>query len=59
MLQQGLVQCFTVPNIVILATCVMFEYHVGVTTLEDCRLGWVNLYQNLEIEKYTVCGKLI
>ena len=22
-------------------------------------LGWVNLYQKFEIEKYTVCGKLI
>ena len=22
-------------------------------------LGWVNLYQQFEIEKYTVCGKLI
>ena len=25
----------------------------------NCILGWVNLYQKLEIEKYTVCGKLI
>ena len=24
-----------------------------------CTLGWVNLYQKFEIEKYTVCGKLI
>ena len=24
-----------------------------------CVLGWVNLYQKFEIEKYTVCGKLI
>ena len=24
-----------------------------------CTLGWVNLYQQIEIEKYTVCGKLI
>ena len=24
-----------------------------------CSLGWVNLYQKFEIEKYTVCGKLI
>ena len=22
-------------------------------------VGWVNLYKNFEIEKYTVCGKLI
>ena len=22
-------------------------------------VGWVNLYQQFEIEKYTVCGKLI
>ena len=22
-------------------------------------VGWVNLYQKFEIEKYTVCGKLI
>ena len=22
-------------------------------------LGWVNLYKKFEIEKYTVCGKLI
>ena len=22
-------------------------------------VGWVNLYQKVEIEKYTVCGKLI
>ena len=22
-------------------------------------VGWVNLYQQYEIEKYTVCGKLI
>ena len=26
---------------------------------EGCTLGWVNLYQKFEIEKYTVCGKLI
>ena len=25
----------------------------------DCILGWVNLYKKFEIEKYTVCGKLI
>ena len=25
----------------------------------QCTLGWVNLYQKFEIEKYTVCGKLI
>ena len=24
-----------------------------------CGLGWVNLYQKFEIEKHTVCGKLI
>ena len=24
-----------------------------------CMVGWVNLYQKFEIEKYTVCGKLI
>ena len=24
-----------------------------------CTVGWVNLYQKFEIEKYTVCGKLI
>ena len=24
-----------------------------------CTIGWVNLYQKFEIEKYTVCGKLI
>ena len=24
-----------------------------------CSLGWVNLYKKFEIEKYTVCGKLI
>ena len=24
-----------------------------------CLLGWVNLYQKFEIEKYTLCGKLI
>ena len=24
-----------------------------------CTLGWVNLYQKFEIEKYTVCAKLI
>ena len=24
-----------------------------------CALGWVNLYQKFEIEKYTVCDKLI
>ena len=24
-----------------------------------CLLGWVNLYQKFEIEKYTGCGKLI
>ena len=22
-------------------------------------IGWVNLYQKFEIEKYTICGKLI
>ena len=26
---------------------------------QDCSLGWVNLYKKFEIEKYTVCGKLI
>ena len=25
----------------------------------QCTVGWVNLYQNFEIEKYTFCGKLI
>ena len=25
----------------------------------SCTLGWVNLYQKCEIEKYIVCGKLI
>ena len=25
----------------------------------DCKLFWVNLYQKFEIEKYTVCSKLI
>ena len=35
------------------------------STVFDCMLrmgstvGWVNLYQKFEIEKYTVCGKLI
>ena len=24
-----------------------------------CTVGWVNLYQKFESEKYTVCGKLI
>ena len=24
-----------------------------------CTVGWVNLYQKFEIEKYTNCGKLI
>ena len=24
-----------------------------------CTIGWVNSYQKFEIEKYTVCGKLI
>ena len=24
-----------------------------------CTEGWVNLYKKFEIEKYTVCGKLI
>ena len=23
-----------------------------------CMVGWVDLYQKFEIEKYTVCGKL-
>ena len=25
----------------------------------DCTVGWVNLYQKFDIEKYAVCGKLI
>ena len=29
-------RCMTSYLTVILATCMMFEYHVGVTTLEDC-----------------------
>ena len=41
MLQRGLDHCFAVqwilPNTVILATCVMFEYHIRVKTLEDSR----------------------
>ena len=28
-------------------------------TFTVCTLGWANLYQKFEIEKYTVCGKLI
>ena len=24
-----------------------------------CTVGWVNLYKKFEIEKFTVCGKLI
>ena len=45
MLQRGLAQCtdfavqWIVPIMVILATCVMFDHHVGVTTLEDCTIG--------------------
>ena len=27
--------------------------------LRICAVGWVNLYKKFEIEKYTVCGKLI
>ena len=27
--------------------------------ISPCAIGWVNLYQKFEIEKYTVCGKLI
>ena len=27
--------------------------------LTSCTVGWVNLYHKFEIEKYTVCGKLI
>ena len=27
--------------------------------VEICTVGWVNLYQKFEIEKYMVCGKLI
>ena len=27
--------------------------------LTSCTIGWVNLYHKFEIEKYTVCGKLI
>ena len=26
---------------------------------QHCSEGWVNLFQKFEIEKYTVCGKLI
>ena len=26
---------------------------------KTCTKGWINLYQQFEIEKYTVCGKLI
>ena len=29
------------------------------TNLVNCTVGWVNLYQKFEIEKYSVCGKLI
>ena len=25
----------------------------------QCTIGWVNLYKKFEIEKFTVCGKLI
>ena len=31
----------------------------GPSVLLYCTVGWVNLYQKFEIEKYTVCGKLI
>ena len=31
----------------------------GIRVILRYRLGWVNLYQKFEIEKYTVCGKLI
>ena len=27
-------------------------------TVHTCTLSWVNLYQKLKMEKYTVCGKL-
>ena len=33
--------------------CILYVY------MCMCTLGWVNLYQKFEIEKYTVCGKLI
>ena len=35
------------------------NYHKNLEPLLYCILGWVNLYQKFEIEKYTVCGKLI
>ena len=37
-------------------------YHLLLNNNEGmfhCLLGWVNLYQKFEIEKYTGCGKLI
>ena len=35
------------------------ESKSGSASMEHCRVGWVNLYQKFEIEKYSVCGKLI
>ena len=35
---------------IILTNCTMYMY---------ITVGWVNLYHKFEIEKYTVCGKLI
>ena len=40
--------------------CLCFSLLQGLWRLVwYCTIGWVNLYQKFEIEKYTVCGKLI
>ena len=43
--------------------CIYFLSSEGLVPTQPrmyyCILGWVNLYKKFEIEKYTVCGKLI
>ena len=45
-----------VPNVVLTFGSLLFP--ASTVTIQYV-LGWVNLYQKFEIEKYTVCGKLI
>ena len=37
---------------------IRIKEYIHVLVIEGS-VGWVNLYQKFEIEKYTVCGKLI
>ena len=50
----GMINCYAEIQIIFLVQRIPREMDMNL-----CTVGWVNLYQKFEIEKYTFCGKLI